>query len=397
MDNDIYEPREDSYLLQKAVRSLASGRVLDLGTGSGIQALTAAESPRVREVVAVDINPVAVERLTQKHIRKMTVWQGDLFEPVDGQFTVIIFNPPYLPQDKGIEDCALYGGKKGWEIAERFFRDASRYLLPDGKILFLFSTLTSKQKIDEIVRRYLFSFQEIDRQKLAFEELFVYEITKSPLLRRLEARGIERLAYHAQGKRGMIYKGRINLNQKIKSFIPSRSNYVDVAVKVKKEASEAKETISKESSWLERANLRGIGPQLLLATEEFVVTKFISGDYLPEWLETHSGPEGVVVLHQLLDQCFLLDQEKISKEEMHHPYKHIIITPFRKPVMIDFERCHATEKPQNVTQFVEYICRLKPVLEKKGVVIDVPQLRVAAKEYKEKYNKERFEMIINTF
>src|SRR3989344_1048755 len=392
--SDIYEPQEDSYLLQKSVRQLAFGRVLDMGTGSGIQALTAAEIPRVREFVAVDINPVAVEELKQKQIRKMTVRQGDLFEPVDGQFTVIIFNPPYLPQDKGIEDCVLYGGKKGWEIAERFFRDASRYLLPDGKILFLFSTLTNKQKIEEIGGRYLFSFQEIDRQKLAFEELFVYEITKTPLLRRLEARGIEHLTYHAQGKRGMIYKGRINLNQKIKSFIPSRSNYVDVAVKVKKETSEAKETIPRESSWLERANHRGICPKLLLATEEFVVTKFISGDYLLEWLETHSGPEGVAVLHQLLDQCFLLDQGKISKEEMHHPYKHIIVTPFRKPVMIDFERCHATEKPQNVTQFIEHICRLKPVLEKKGATIDIVLLREAAKEYKEGYASDSFKKII---
>src|SRR3989344_229066 len=209
--SDIYEPQEDSFLLQKQVRQLAFGRVLDMGTGSGIQALTAAEIPRVREVVAVDINPAAVEELKQKHIRKITALQGDLFEPVAGQFTVIIFNPPYLPQDKGIEDCALYGGKKGWEIAERFFRDVSPHLLPEGMVLFLCSTLTNKQKIEELLHHHLFSFNQIDRQKLAFEELFVYEITKSPLLRRLEAQGIEHLAYYAQGKRGVIYKGRINL------------------------------------------------------------------------------------------------------------------------------------------------------------------------------------------
>ena len=59
-DMDIYQPAEDSYLLQKFVRRFATGRVIDMGTGSGIQALTAIEVPSVREVVAVDINPKAV-------------------------------------------------------------------------------------------------------------------------------------------------------------------------------------------------------------------------------------------------------------------------------------------------------------------------------------------------
>ncbi len=64
---DIYEPAEDSYLLQEVVREEVHGRVLDVGTGSGIQALSAAKSSRVREVVAVDINPDAVRGLSGKN------------------------------------------------------------------------------------------------------------------------------------------------------------------------------------------------------------------------------------------------------------------------------------------------------------------------------------------
>ena len=62
---DIYEPREDSFLLQSLIKEHAFGRVLDMGTGSGIQALKAAESKQVVEVVAVDINPKAIEQLNQ--------------------------------------------------------------------------------------------------------------------------------------------------------------------------------------------------------------------------------------------------------------------------------------------------------------------------------------------
>jgi methylase of polypeptide subunit release factors len=44
----IYEPQEDSFLLQKVLKEYAFGRVLDMGTGSGIQALTAMRFPNVR-------------------------------------------------------------------------------------------------------------------------------------------------------------------------------------------------------------------------------------------------------------------------------------------------------------------------------------------------------------
>jgi methylase of polypeptide subunit release factors len=57
----VYTPREDSYLLAEAVNGLVEGIVLDMGTGSGIQAITAALKPQVTEVVAVDINPLALE------------------------------------------------------------------------------------------------------------------------------------------------------------------------------------------------------------------------------------------------------------------------------------------------------------------------------------------------
>ncbi|MBI2102549.1 methyltransferase [Candidatus Woesearchaeota archaeon] len=391
---DIYEPAEDSYLLQKVVRGSVFGRVLDIGTGSGIQAMTAVESSRVREVVAVDINPEAVERLQARKIRKLTVFQSDLFEHVEGQFNCIIFNPPYLPQDPGVEDAALYGGKKGWEITERFFRDASRYLHADGKIFFLFSTLTNKEKIEELLQHFLFSFEESAREKIAFEELFVYEIKKTSLLRQLEAKGLESIGYYTEGKRGIIYKARLSNILNIKSFIASRASYIDAVIKVKKEKSEAENTIQKESLWLERVNRLGIGPRLVMKTDVFVVTEFVNGENLPVWLERHPAKECRAVLQNVLQQCFILDQQKITKEEMHHPYKHIIVSISGKPVLLDFERCHDAEKPQNVTQFVEYICRLKPLLEKNGLVIDVEKLRVAAKEYKDFYTSDFLAKII---
>ena len=191
---DIYEPAEDSYLLQRAVKERAWGRVLDMGTGSGIEALGAITRPAVREVVAVDINPDAVARLQEKvcekKLRKIKVLRSDLFEQVEGSFNTIIFNPPYLPQDKGIEDTTLYGGKKGWELVGRFLKDVARYLFPDGEVLLLFSSLTKKDKIEALIARQLLLWKELAREKVAFEELYVYSLTKSKLLLELERKGI---------------------------------------------------------------------------------------------------------------------------------------------------------------------------------------------------------------
>ena len=65
--------------------------------------------------------------------------------------------------------------------------------------------------------------------------------------------------------------------------------------------------------------------------------------------------------------------------------------------MIDFERCRETVKPMNVTQFVEFISRIKNLLEKKNLEVDVERLRVLAKKYKESYTKDDFEEILDVF
>ncbi|MBE0633024.1 methyltransferase, partial [Candidatus Bathyarchaeota archaeon] len=41
MMGEVYKPGEDSYLLQRYVEKLVGGTVLDMGTGSGIQAVSA--------------------------------------------------------------------------------------------------------------------------------------------------------------------------------------------------------------------------------------------------------------------------------------------------------------------------------------------------------------------
>ena len=390
---EIYEPAEDSYLLRKHIRDYALGRVLDMGTGSGIQALEAMSCPNVREVVAVDINPQAVSELNkeikEKNYRKIKAVKSDLFENVQGKYHLIIFNPPYLPQDKGIEDWALYGGEKGWEILERFFQEAANYLLPEGVVLLLFSTLTNKDKIEEILTKQLFEFKQIDAEKLAFEELLVYEVKKGKLLRELEARNLENITYFTQGKRGVIYTATQDKSGLIKTHF-AKKEITKVAIKIRRPESKAEGRIENEAKWLKKLNQLGIGPKLLFSTENYLVYKFVEGEFILDWFKGKNKEEMLLVIINVLKQCREIDKLNVSKEEMHHPQKHILVSD--KVTMLDFERCNETDKPKNVTQFVEFLSRMKDDLQ--DFKWDVNMLRDLSREYKDTYSEESFRDIL---
>jgi len=385
-------------LLQKFVRRYATGRVLDVGTGSGIQALAAMEVPSVREIVAVDINPKAVQALEQElkkqKLRKVEVIQGDLFENVQGHFNVVIFNAPYLPQDKGVEDKAIYGGKKGWEISERFLQNVSNYLFPEGTVLFLFSSLTNKQKIDEILEHNLLQWEELGEEKIAFETLYVYRISKTPLLRQLEGKLLRNVHYFAEGKRGIVYVGQFDKSLVIKKQIPVKKRTITVAVKVKKKESKAEDAIASEVHWLKVLNERNIGPRMLFSGEDYVAYEFAEGEYIEEWLAKASQGDIQTVLKSVFQQCYVMDKLGVNKEEMHHPMKHIIVDKDGNATLIDFERCYESEKPHNVTQFADFVGKFRPLLVKKGFDFDLKELREAAAMYKESYNAKEFERIL---
>ena len=173
----IYEPDEDSFLLVKFVKKLAKNKkVLDMGTGFGILAETAIRSGAV-DVLAVDINEEVVSYVKSKGIKAKV---SDLFLNVDETFDLIVFNPPYLPEDE-MEDeetrRITTGGKRGYELLNRFLVDAKRFLNKNGQILIVFSSLTHKDKIDETLKKNKYKFECLEKKKLFFEELYVYLIS----------------------------------------------------------------------------------------------------------------------------------------------------------------------------------------------------------------------------
>ena len=170
----IYERSEDSELLAKYVEEYAKGKVLDIGTGSGIQAEAALRF--TKNVLAVDVDEESVNYVKKKGIKAKI---SHLFSNVAGKFDLIIFNPPYLPDEK-LEDekskRITTGGKHGYEILEKFFSQANEHLNKNGKILIVFSSLTNKNKVNKLIKKNDFKFQLLESKKLFFEELYCYLI-----------------------------------------------------------------------------------------------------------------------------------------------------------------------------------------------------------------------------
>ena len=174
----IYEPREDSLLLEKEIKKYAKGKdVLDIGTGNGIQAI-AAKKVGAKSILASDINQEAVEQASKLGINCI---KSDLFSDIKGKFDLIVFNPPYLPADKREDkESALTtsGGKRGDEITLRFLKQSVKHLNEKGKILLLVSSLTPLDRIIPLIKKLSFKYKVIAKEKFFMEELFVWEIKK---------------------------------------------------------------------------------------------------------------------------------------------------------------------------------------------------------------------------
>lgn len=154
---DTLEPRPDTETLIEAVRetveriALEKGlcRVLDLGTGTGAIALALLSLSENVEAVATDIAPGALETARRNASSlglssRFVAVESDWFSNVEGQFDVIVSNPPYIntsiietldPEVRLFDPArALDGGVDGLDAYRKIAEGAAAHLAANGII-----------------------------------------------------------------------------------------------------------------------------------------------------------------------------------------------------------------------------------------------------------------------
>ena len=180
----VYESAEDTILLAERLAVTEDDVVLDVGTGCGILAILAAE--KAKRVVAVDVNPYAIEcaiKNAQKNgvKEKIEFRRGDLFQPIkqNESFNMILFNSPYLPSEPDEEKSwigkAWAGGPNGRQVIDRFIRDVPNFLADGGKIQLVQSSLSDVNKTIRMFNERNLQAKVAAQVKVAFESIVLVE------------------------------------------------------------------------------------------------------------------------------------------------------------------------------------------------------------------------------
>ena len=176
----VYPPSEDTYLLLDTLDIRQDDKFLEVGCGAGLITLTAAKT--TRSIVSVDSSFEAV-RNTLENLKRNSLYndchviESDLLGALapSAKFSLIVFNPPYLPLDDEHTDLdhALIGGQAGTELTQRFVRQAANHVLRGGRIFVVVSNLADIEAIRETMTECGFMIEMISERSLFFEKIQV--------------------------------------------------------------------------------------------------------------------------------------------------------------------------------------------------------------------------------
>ncbi|MBD3195554.1 MAG: methyltransferase [Candidatus Lokiarchaeota archaeon] len=216
-DNEyVYTPSDDSFLIIDYLKKNLNKKsfdgipiesiqnVLDMGTGTGIIALfLALAKENIKDfkskIIASDISENALKcaKLNEKHnnlSNEITFIKSNLFasfpNSYKNSFSVIIFNPPYLPSISNTDysdnhnninennDLTWDGGKQGFNIILKFLNQ-SKFYIKRSKRSHIYYITSSKTDLDlfyDILDRNGYKNQIIEREHYFFEDIILNRI-----------------------------------------------------------------------------------------------------------------------------------------------------------------------------------------------------------------------------
>lgn len=189
VNENVLIPRfETEELVEKTIgyiKKLFNGKIqiVDLGTGSGCISI-ALKKEIDASITAVDISKKALEVAKENALKNdvsIEFLQGNMLEPLNKRYDVIISNPPYIGETEEIMDIvknnepkeALYAPNDGLYFYEIILKDAHKYL--KDKFLIAFEIgYKQADKIKKIVLKYFGNSKIIVEKDLQGRDRFIF-------------------------------------------------------------------------------------------------------------------------------------------------------------------------------------------------------------------------------
>lgn len=164
---------------------LSNKSVVEVGTGSGILALSAAKAGAAR-VLALDINPAAAAAAQSNAADNgfadtVTALESDLFAavPPDDRFDVIISSPPsFAGEPLNVADRAWHAGANYCTIAPLFAQARAR-LKPGGRMYLLLSSDSDLELFATLTRQAGFSSRLLAERSIVVETFLLFELAST--------------------------------------------------------------------------------------------------------------------------------------------------------------------------------------------------------------------------
>lgn len=162
----VYKGSTDTELFCKILPIKKGCDVWDIGTGTGLIALSAKQKG-AGYILATDLNPDAVKNAKENSRLlklKIDVREADVFGSINKKFDVITFNPPFTDQKaKAKHDISFWD--KDYKTTKKFFKGIKSHLKPGGKAFIAWSSFGNTRILGRLVKEYDLKLKEVGKKK----------------------------------------------------------------------------------------------------------------------------------------------------------------------------------------------------------------------------------------
>jgi len=182
---DVMDPSPFSMLLAENIGYRGERSGIDIGSGSGLQAVVMARCGIV-DVAAVDADPRAVLATEFNALLNgvsewvtgdgpaVRAYVGDLFDPVQGQrFDLIVSNPPTFPPNVNSPGYTK-AGENGRRVLDSLIKQSREHLNIGGTLKFVQSSLFDMKQTSALLAEHRYTW-EVSAERLVAFRPFYYD------------------------------------------------------------------------------------------------------------------------------------------------------------------------------------------------------------------------------